>query len=222
MQTLQNSKSISPYLYSLCTDKNFTCKIDKASCNGYLKDFLVAQDPVPKVQVTDRQGMDRFLLSEQEIIDLGYCPDSPDCVQTNETGEQSGLLGIDCEMIKTTKGIELARVSIVNSKDKVLYDKYVKPSNPVIDYLTQYSGITPEHLQAATKTLQDIQADLLKLINSNAVLCGHSLDNDLHTLKLVHKKLADSSVLYPHPVQGLKYSLKKLALKYLKKNIQSV
>lgn len=41
----------------------------------------------------------------------------------------------------------LARVSIVNSHGNVVYDKYVLPMEPIIDYRTKISGITPENLK---------------------------------------------------------------------------
>jgi RNA exonuclease 4 len=41
----------------------------------------------------------------------------------------------------------IARVSIVNQLGECLYDKYVKPAEPVIDYRTPISGVTAEHLQ---------------------------------------------------------------------------
>lgn len=40
----------------------------------------------------------------------------------------------------------LARVSIVNHFGKVLYDKYVKPTEEVVDYRTPVSGIRPADL----------------------------------------------------------------------------
>ena len=125
-------------------------------------------------------------------------------------------------MVKTTKGFELARVSLVNSAGIVLYDNFTKPQNSIIDYLTQYSGITAETLESAKSTHSDIQKDLIARINSSAVVCGHSLENDMNALKLIHRKIADSSVLYPHSIVGLKIGLKKLAQKYLKKTIQNV
>jgi len=41
----------------------------------------------------------------------------------------------------------LARVSIVNQLGECLYDKYVKPTEPIVDYRTAVSGITEQHLQ---------------------------------------------------------------------------
>ena len=41
----------------------------------------------------------------------------------------------------------VARVSIVNQLGQCLYDKYVQPREPIIDYRTSVSGITEQHLQ---------------------------------------------------------------------------
>jgi hypothetical protein len=40
-----------------------------------------------------------------------------------------------------------ARVSIVNQYGKCVYDKYVKPTEPVTDYRTAVSGIRPKNLK---------------------------------------------------------------------------
>lgn len=59
-------------------------------------------------------------------------------------------LALDCEMVGVgPKGEEsiAARVSIVNQYGKCVYDKYVKPTEPVTDYRTAVSGIRPENLK---------------------------------------------------------------------------
>lgn len=56
---------------------------------------------------------------------------------------------MDCEMVGVgPQGEEsiAARVSLVNQYGKCVYDKYVKPSQPVTDYRTPVSGIRPESL----------------------------------------------------------------------------
>lgn len=40
----------------------------------------------------------------------------------------------------------LARVSVVGYNGEVLYDTFVSPSEPIVDYRTKYSGVTKESL----------------------------------------------------------------------------
>lgn len=57
---------------------------------------------------------------------------------------------LDCEMVGIGEmGMDnmIARVSIVNQLGQCLYDKHVKPTEPVVDYRTAVSGITEENLR---------------------------------------------------------------------------
>jgi len=134
------------------------------------------------------------------------------------------LFSIDCEMVQTSDDVySLARISMISYPDgKVIIDKYVKPSLPIKNYFTQFSGITPEILENVTTTLTDIQNELLQILGPSSVLLGHSLDSDLNALKLTHPFVVDTSMIYPHP-RGLplRSSLKYLTTKYLKREIQT-
>ena len=156
---------------------------------------------------------------------------SLDAIQSNDTTitQRSDLsLGLpiyslDCEMVPTTdKVYSLARVTLLDWSGRTALDKYVLPKLPVSDYFTQYSGITPAHLCAATSTLSEIQTELLTLLTPITILLGHSLDSDLKALKLTHPHVIDTSMIYPHP-RGLplRSSLKYLAQKYLHRDIQN-
>lgn len=62
-------------------------------------------------------------------------------------------LAMDCEMVGTgPKGSvsQLGRCSIVSYEGDVVYDKFVKPSVPVTDYRTRWSGIRAKDLKKAT------------------------------------------------------------------------
>lgn len=56
-------------------------------------------------------------------------------------------------------------------------------------------------------------------INENTILVGHHLANDLKALRLIHKKIVDTAVLFK--VNDKFPSLKKLAAEHLKKVIHA-
>lgn len=140
-----------------------------------------------------------------------------------DPGDESSVLVVDCEMVSTkVDKFALARVSLVNWQGDTILDELIKPPDPVIDYLTQYSGITPDMLKDVTMTLPLLKDKLQAIFTPGTILAGHSLDSDLKALKLVCPFVIDTSILYPHP-KGLpaKSSLKWLCEKYLSKSIQN-
>jgi RNA exonuclease 1 len=66
------------------------------------------------------------------------------------------IIAIDCEMVQTDVGLELARVSVIDYDFNTLLNEFVLPDNIIIDYNTKYldckiliirwSGITKETL----------------------------------------------------------------------------
>jgi RNA exonuclease 1 len=132
------------------------------------------------------------------------------------------IISIDCEMCKAENDeLVLTRISLLNWDGSTALDKLVKPNVTIKDYLTQWSGITSAMLQDVTTTLADIQKELLELITPRTILVGHSLNSDLNAMKLTHPFIIDTGILYPHP-RGPPYkqSLKWLAQKYLKREVQ--
>jgi len=59
-------------------------------------------------------------------------------------------------------------------------------------------------------------------INSDTVLVGHALDNDLKTLRMIHHRCVDTAILFPHKA-GLPYrrALKDLVKEHLGQSIQT-
>ena len=98
--------------------------------------------------------------------------------------ETYGIYALDCEMCYTLNGVELVRVSVVNHKLESVYETFVKPHQTVLDYNTRWSGITAADLDNCNVRITDVQRDLLKLFNSQTILIGHSLENDLKSLKV--------------------------------------
>lgn len=108
------------------------------------------------------------------------------------------LVGLDCEMVQTTSGLVLARVSVVDTEGAVLYDTLVHPREEVTDYLTEFSGITAEQLCDVHTSLSDVQSRLLEILSEKSIIVGHSLENDLAALKLFHDRVIDTALIYPH------------------------
>eukprot|EP00923_Selenidium_pygospionis_P022299 GHVN01038570.1.p1 GENE.GHVN01038570.1~~GHVN01038570.1.p1 ORF type:complete len:286 (+),score=65.21 GHVN01038570.1:430-1287(+) len=122
------------------------------------------------------------------------------------------LIAIDCEMVVTIEDeYEVARVSCVDARNRVLIDEMVRPTNKVIDYKTEFSGVSEKSLEGVTTTLSDIQKKLKLIIKPTSVIVGHSVDNDLRCLKIVHGRVIDTSLIYPHQRAFFKHSLQYLA-----------
>ena len=91
------------------------------------------------------------------------------------------VYAVDCEMIYTAVGIELARITIVDRRLNVVYETLVKPKNKIVDCNTRFSGLKPEHFYVPEggkpmKTIENVHKDLLGpggLINEDTILIGH-------------------------------------------------
>ena len=99
------------------------------------------------------------------------------------------VFALDCEMVNTTRGKELARVTSLNFKGETSYETLVRPRVTILDYNTKYSGITEEMLRGVTTSLKDVQESLVQQVSANDIIIGHSVDNDLRCLHLEHRKV---------------------------------
>ncbi|XP_031846149.1 RNA exonuclease 5 [Nomia melanderi] len=140
-----------------------------------------------------------------------------------EATPKSPMFGLDCEMCKTTTGdLELTRISLVDESMNIIYDSLVKPENTIIDYLTRFSGITKDMLTDVTTRLSDVQQILRKVLPADAILVGQSLNFDLHTLKMMHPYIIDTSVIFN--ITGDRYrktKLQTLTKEFLGESIQT-
>ncbi|XP_061677159.1 interferon-stimulated 20 kDa exonuclease-like 2 [Syngnathoides biaculeatus] len=99
----------------------------------------------------------------------------------------SKYLAMDCEMVGTgPKGSisQLGRCSIVSYEGDVVYDKFIKPSVPVTNYRTPWSGIRACDLRKATPYCQ-ARKEILKLLAGKVVI-GHAVHNDFQVLQYSH------------------------------------
>lgn len=47
------------------------------------------------------------------------------------------VVALDCEMVYTTRGMELARVTVINNNCDTIYESLVKPSGDILDCNTR-------------------------------------------------------------------------------------
>jgi len=172
---------------------------------------------------------ENFVLSKAELRGNDYPVEGQeqykDYVSTKDWSEATDprdVLAIDCEMVETSVGQALCQCSVVDWSGKTLMDHLVLPRRHIICYNTQWSGVSASTLEGVTRRLEDVQRELMsKWVTSKTILVGHSLENDLKAMRLIHTRVIDTSVLFPH-YQGnyRKNSLKWLTNRYLQRNIQ--
>ncbi|CAK9435514.1 uncharacterized protein LODBEIA_P02410 [Lodderomyces beijingensis] len=137
-------------------------------------------------------------------------------------GSQSRIFALDCEFCKANDVSVLTRISLVDFDGDVVFDELVKPTEEITDYVTRYSGITEELLKDVVTTISDAQDLFLRHVHSEDILVGHSLESDLRVMKILHKKIVDTSIIYEHN-RGppSKPSLRWLAKTFLDRDIQT-
>ena len=143
---------------------------------------------------------------------------------------RSSYVAMDCEMVSTTGGLEVARVVLVDWKGRTVLDKFVKPANPVTDYLTFISGIVEGDLDEAPyfTEIRNLVRDAIY----GKILVGHGLENDLAALQLQHPWWLTRDTAYYQPFMQrrdcngesiyIPRRLKDLCKEKLNKDIQHV
>uniref|UniRef100_A0A1B0AJ42 Exonuclease domain-containing protein n=1 Tax=Glossina pallidipes TaxID=7398 RepID=A0A1B0AJ42_GLOPL len=145
--------------------------------------------------------------------------------KVKNSNQSRKVFAIDCEMSYTGLGLEVTKVTVVGYDGTLVYEHFVQPQAEIVDYNTRFSGITAKdlnpHSNNEVKSFAQVQQDLLELIDADTILIGHGLDNDLRVLRIVHKTIVDTSLVYGHST-GYPYrrSLKNLTKSFLKRDIQ--
>ncbi|XP_014910206.1 apoptosis-enhancing nuclease [Poecilia latipinna] len=174
------------------------------------------------------------VLRDSWEVDSGFSESSPPASGRSSpflgpSPPASSVVALDCEMVGTGPGgrcSALGRCSIVDYHGNVLYDKYVRPCQPVTDFRTPWSGIRRHHLHNAVPFAQ-AQEEILAILEGKVVV-GHSIYNDFEVLNMDHPShmVRDTSTTrhlqhlagFPH---GRRSSLKLLANKLLNRRIQA-
>lgn len=157
---------------------------------------------------------------------------------TNDSPDVRKAVAFDCEMGYTVRGMEVLRVTATSWPDGAeIIDVLVQPFGHILDLNSRYSGVFMEDLvngvpwtkeweappqkTGERKILRKVDSpkaarDLLfSIISPDTVLIGHGLENDLNAMRIVHPKIIDTILLYPHnkglPIRnGLKFLMDKI------------
>ena len=144
--------------------------------------------------------------------------------------EQAQYVALDCEMVGVGHNCKshIARVTMVNWDQEIVYDTFVRPAAPVTDYRTFVSGITSDDLDSDSAVDIDTCRKQVSAMLKGKILVGHALKNDLVALGIQHpwqctrdtgkfepfmKVRFDDGVLWPR-------KLKELVAEKLQREIQ--
>ncbi|KAI9998793.1 hypothetical protein PInf_003384 [Phytophthora infestans] len=143
------------------------------------------------------------------------------------------FFAIDVECVATGSGTndrDVARIAVVDGDEKVVFDQYVKPTKPIVSYLTQLTGITKSNLEDAPD-LEEALVRLKAILPVESVIVGQSIKKDLEWLTLQkptdYKGEFDVADLFRLPMQSINgvvryrnFSLRHVAKYLLGQDIQ--
>ncbi|VDB90083.1 unnamed protein product [Peniophora sp. CBMAI 1063] len=156
------------------------------------------------------------------------------------------IAALDCEMVYTTGGMRIARVSVVDATGREVLDELIAMDRgvTVVDYNTRFSGLSaasfpsspaspvsfPYQLaqsapQSKSKTplpLASVRRLLAHYVDAHTILIGHGLENDLRALRMIHPLVVDTAALFAHQ-RGWPFrrALRDLAREHLGRSIQT-
>ncbi|KAH8884604.1 hypothetical protein GQ53DRAFT_697301 [Thozetella sp. PMI_491] len=156
---------------------------------------------------TERPGPDTIIALDTEFVSLKQ----PE-IQMNSDGER--------ETIRPMSHA-LARVSVVRGQGEMegvpFIDDYIAIKEPIVDYLTLYSGITPGDLDPRTSphnlvTLKIAYKKLWVLLNLGCKFLGHGLKQDFRVINI---QVPKAQVIDTIELFYLKSRLRRLSLAFL-------
>ncbi|ESZ89485.1 hypothetical protein SBOR_10130 [Sclerotinia borealis F-4128] len=139
---------------------------------------------------------------------------------------------LDCEMAGVVGGgageaILLCVIDYITGA--VILNQFIYPTERINDMRSSIHGISTHTLNdAASKgkaldSWKEARSELWKYIDSDTILVGHALENDLNALRLIHYRVVDSAILSKNEVGcnhtwGLKFLCSELLNLDIRKN----
>ncbi|OJJ64487.1 hypothetical protein ASPSYDRAFT_84494 [Aspergillus sydowii CBS 593.65] len=172
----------------------------------------------------------RIMLSEEERP----TPGTPVALDTEFVDLEKAEINVKAdgsqEIVRPSKS-GLARVSVLRGsgvqEGAPFIDDYISVKEPIVDYVTQYSGIKPGDLDPRTTShnivpLKVAYKKLWLLLNLGCVFVGHGLASDFRkvNIQVPKKQTVDTQYLFFHPGKNRRLSLRYLAWAVFKEYIQ--
>lgn len=169
-------------------------KVRNRNKNSSKGDTTVA--PLKKEEVWF-DGVDPLLLEPENVQTPGQ---AIGLEKKGTYNKPTRVVAMDCEMVGVGyegKDSVLARVSLVNVMGHCIYDKFVKPTEEVVDYRTAVSGIRPGDIEKG-EDFAKVQKEVSEILNGRT-LVGHAVHHDLKVLFLSHprRRIRDTSAYRP-------------------------
>jgi len=153
-----------------------------------------------------------------------------DCEFVAVENEESVIKPDGSSVVVRPSRLTLARVSVLRGEGRrsgePFIDDYIHTSEPVVDYLTQYSGLQAGDLDPLTTThhlttLKEAYVRLRALVDQGVVFIGHGLVKDFQMINIFvpPSQIVDTVDLFSEPGRR-KLGLRFLARHVLNRNIQ--
>ncbi|KAJ0108557.1 rna exonuclease [Diaporthe amygdali] len=120
-------------------------------------------------------------------------------------------VAIDCEMgTGMTHDSLCIRVSVIDYfTAEVLIDKLVFPDEPLLNYNTRFSGVTYGQMNRARSLgdcffgIAEAREAIWQFVGPDTIVVAHSGQNDLTSLRWLHKNIVDTQLVESLPVMKL-------------------
>jgi RNA exonuclease 1 len=161
-----------------------------------------------------------LVLSKEELAFLGFNTAN----YANSCNNESLMYILDCEMVITNLGQELAAICVIDNKKNILLNELVKPKGNIIDYITHITGYTEETFENIIMTKEKIIDRVTRIIRPIDIIAGHDICSDMKVLDFLNHmyyNFIDTKILFPHSDGPPTFhSLRYLSEKYANKVIQ--
>lgn len=116
------------------------------------------------------------------------------------------IIALDCELVYTTSGMALARLTVIDHNLVVVLDEHVRPQGTVLDLNTRFSGVKEEDVESSVLDAKGVRDKLGELIDEDTIMVGHGLENDMKAMRIVHLRVIDTAIVSFSPSLNL-YSI---------------